>query len=335
MSDLNNNIAVQAVGNLRVYNCGGGGIGVGKYFEPERDKINPGFARLHSVYMDTSKASTFGVPEEFFYQLPEKNGSGGIRKYNGPDIIRYTGEMLQLFPPMEHNVVIHTTTGGSGSVMGPSIASELLAQGKSVIVFAIGSDDTKNYIENTVGTMESYHHIAELREAGLVLQYLQNGVDGTIEEVDRKIHLAVSCLTVLYSGMNKNLDDRDVYNWSHFSEVTSYSPQVGVLSIHQGEMKLANDANLITVATLNRDLNNTRVGYPVEFQRVGVPLHIEDREDVLKFPLHFAVTDGYLDTVMKDLRRQLAEYDKKAGARVIRNNLSDGSKKVASNGLVF
>jgi hypothetical protein len=183
--------------------------------------------------------------------------------------------------------------------------------------------------------MESYHHIAKLRDSGLVLRYLQNGVDGTIEEVDKKIHLDVSCLTVLYSGQNKNLDDRDLYNWSHFSEVTSYSPQVGVLSIHQGEMKLANDANLISVATLNSDLNNTRVGYPVEFQRVGVPLYVEDKERVLKFPLHFAVTDGYLDTLMKGLRQQLAEYDKKSSARVIRNNLSDDSKKVASNGLVF
>lgn len=334
MSDTNN-VATQTINRLRVYNCGGGGIGVGKYFEPERNKTNEGYAQLFPVYMDTSNASTFGVPDEFFYQLPEKNGSGGIRKFNGPDIIRYTGEMLQRFPAFEHNIVIHTTTGGSGSVMGPSIVSELLAQGKSVIVFAIGGDDTKNYIENSISTMSSYGSIANLREAGIVLRYLQNGLDGTIEEVDQKIHLDVSCLTVLYSGQNKNMDARDLYNWSHFSEVTSYGPQVGVLSIHQQEMKLGNDTNLISVATLNNDLNGTRVPYPVEFQRVGVPMNIGEHKDTLKFPLHFAVTDGYLDTVLKGLRRQLAEYDTKASARVIRNQLSDGKSKVESNGVEF
>lgn len=335
MEQNTNVITENNLGNIRIFCCGGAGIGVGKYFEPERNKANPGYAKLSPVYMDTSTASNFGVPAESFYQLPEAAGSGGVRKYNGPDIIRYTGEMLQKFPGLDHNIVIHSTTGGSGSVMGPSIASELLAQGKSVIVFAIGGDETLNYIQNTVATMESYENIANLREKPIVLQYLQNEVDGTIEQVDAKIHLAVSCLTVLYSGQNRNLDNRDLFNWLHFNEVTSYGPQVGVLSIHQGELHLAKDANLVSVATLNKDLNGTRVGHPVEFQRVGVPTNIVADHDPLKFPLHFAITDGYLDLVMKGLRKQVADYTVKAGARVVRNKLSDGTKKAAANGMVF
>lgn len=338
MSELNN---TNTLGKLRIYACGGAGIGIGKYFELERGRQNAGYAELDPVYMDTSKASTYGVPADHFYQLPEAEGSGGVRRYNGADIVKYTGEMLQRFPALQHNIVIHSTTGGSGSVMGPSLVSELLEQGKSVIVFCIGGDDTKNYIENTIGTLESYEGIVETREKPVVLQFLQNGHDGTIEEVDSKVHLAVSCLTALYSGQNKNLDNRDLHNILHFDGVTTYQPQVGVLSIHQGKL-VVGDVNLISVATLNTDLNNTKLGQPVEFQRVGVPVHIVEEEAklpeekrALKFPLHFAVADGFLDTVMKGLRKQLADYEQRESARVVKNKLSDGSKKKASNGLVF
>lgn len=329
MSQLNQ------LNDVRLYNVGGAGIGVGKYFEADRNQVTDGFAKLHPVYMDTSKASTFGVPEEFFYHLPGAIGSGGVRAYNGPDIIRYTGEMLQAFPPMETNIIIHSTTGGSGSIMGPSIASELLAQGKNVIVFAIGSDDTLNYINNTIGTLDSYENIARIREAGVPLRFLQNGTDGTVEEVDKMIRQDISSLAVLYSGQNKNLDMRDLFNWTHFSNVTSYQPQVAVLSIHRGNVTLAKDTNLITVATLNSDLNNTKLDYPVEFQRVGVPQAENVSESNLKYPLHFVITDGYLDTVMKSLRNQKADFETKASARVVRNQLSDGKKPVQSNGIVF
>lgn len=332
--NANTNAATQDLGTIRIYSCGGCGIGIGKYFEPERKEVNPGYAKLDPVYMDTSRASTFGVPAEHFYQLPEAEGSGGKRSFNGEDIIRYTGEMLQRFAPAQYNIVIHSTTGGSGSVMGPSIASELLAQGKTVIVFAIGGDDTKQYIKNSIGTMSSYEGIVDTREKPIILQYLQNGIDGTIEEVDAKVHLAISCLTVLFSGQNKNLDARDIYHWAHFDQVTSYAPQVGVLTIHQRDLEIK-DANLISVATLNTDLNNTKVNHPVEYQRVGVPTHAIESKAPLRFPLHFAIIDGFLDGVMKNLRKQLEEFEKREGARVVRNRLSTGNEKRAPNGITF
>uniref|UniRef100_A0AAU7PF38 Tubulin nucleotide-binding domain-like superfamily protein n=1 Tax=Burkholderia phage vB_BgluM-SURPRISE13 TaxID=3159457 RepID=A0AAU7PF38_9VIRU len=338
MSELNN---TNTLGKIRIFCTGGAGIGIGKYFELERGKQNPGYAEVDPVYMDTSKASTFGVPAEYFYQLPEANGSGGKRSHNGADIVKYTGEMLQRFPLADFNIVIHSATGGSGSVMGPSIVSEALNQGKSVIAFVIGGDDTKNYIENCIGTLESYEGIVEAREQPVVLQFLQNGVDGSIEDIDLKVHVAISCLTALYSGQNKNLDERDLHHWLHFDEVTTYQPQVGVLSIHQEKLTVG-DVNLISVATLNTDLNNTKVGQPVEYQRVGVPMNIVEREAALskddrtmRFPLHFAVADGFLDTVVKGLRKQVADYEQREAARVVKNKLSDGTKKRASNGLVF
>lgn len=320
---------------IRIYNTGGAGIGVGKYFEGARGKHEDGIADLFPVYIDASTASTFGVPEDHFYQLPGSIGSGGVRKFNAPEIVRHTGEILQKFPPMETNVIIHSSTGGSGSVMGPSIVSELLAQRKNVIIYAISSDDTLNYIENSIGTVESYASICELRETGVVLNLLQNGIDGKVEDIDRMVRRDVACLTSLFSGNNKNLDARDLYNFLHFSDVTTFAPQVASLSVHRGKVVVENDSSIITVATLNKDLDDTRLDYPVEFQRVGVPMSEDFQQDGLAWPLHFVITDGYLDKIMKKLRKQKADFELKASARVVRNNLSDGSKKALPNGLVF
>lgn len=335
MTEIENTVAHQQ-GEIKVYCAGGAGIGIGKYFEAERTARNPGYATLTPIYMDTSKASNFGVPDEFFYHLEEKDGSGGVRAENGADIIKRTKEILQKFPAGEMNIVISSTTGGSGSVMGPSIVSELLDQGKPVIAFHVGGDDTLQYIKNTIATMASYSSIAKLRETPVVLQYLHNGIDGDIAAVDLKIHVAISCLAALYSRQNKNLDGRDLGNWLNFSRpgVTSYSPQVAVLVTGQKDLDIG-DANLISVVTLNDGLDGTRVNHPVEYQRVGVPMNLGKAKGDLKFPLHFGVTDGFVDTVVKKLRKAEAEYESRAAARVIRNKLTTGKEEVQSNGLVF
>lgn len=334
MTDQNNAVLAPQ-GKIRIYSVGGAGIGVGKYFEQERGVRNEGYAELHPAYADTSTASTFGVPEDSFYQIPNADGSGGVRSHNAAEIVRSTNDILARFEPLEMNIVIGSVTGGSGSVWGPSIVSELLARDLPVIVFAISGDETKQYIENSIKTLLSYEGITSVRKKPVVMAFHQNHTDGTVEEIDQRIQLAISCLTVLYSRRNKNLDTRDLYNWLNFNHpgVTTFAEQVAILSVHQGQIDLP-DQTLISVATLNTDLNNTRIGQPVDYQRVGVPMVI-DEASRLKFPLHFAISDGLLDGIVKRLRRQVAEYDSKALARTIRNRLGTGKEEVTSNGLVF
>lgn len=341
MEQVTNNADQLQTGNIRLYLPGGAGIGIGKYFEADRGKREPGYAALHPAYLDTSNASAFGVPEQHFFHLKkasgeETDGSGGIRSEHAGVIIEYTGEILEKFPPMDMNIVVASTTGGSGSTYAPSIVSELLLRDKPVIVLHVGSDDTLNYIKNTISVMAGYESTAKLRNKPVVLSYFHNGVDGTVEEVDAKIQNMIACLTVLYSRQNRNMDSRDLYNWLFFNRkgVTSFDAQVAVLKTCTGALEIG-DAQLISLATLNDSLNNTRVEQPVEFQRVGIPEQLNSENRRLKYPLHFAIVDGFVSDVVKKLRKVKSEFEQKAGSRVVKNKLSTGNETVAGNGMVF
>lgn len=340
MSELNN-VTTQQLGKLTMYCGGGAGIGIGKYFESDRNKIFEGHASLCPYYMDTSTASTFGVPEEFFYHLgsetgEDTDGSGGIRSEHGETIGEHAKEILQKFPPADASILISSTTGGSGCNYIQALASELLAQGKLVFIFHVGGDDTLNYIKNTISTLAGYPNIAKLRGMPVILSYLQNGKDGTVEEIDEIIRGEISCLTVLFSRQNRNMDSRDLFHWANFSRrgVTTFDPQVAVLKIGRGAVP-ASDYSLISLATLSTSLNNTKADRPVEFQRVGIPSYQLSDKQMESYPLHFAIFDGFMDSVMKDMKKQRDDYSAKASSRVIRNTLTAEGGTVAKNGMVY
>lgn len=340
MSELNN-VTTQQLGEITVYCGGGAGIAIGKYFEADRNKTIQGHAAMRLYYMDTSKASNFGVPEQYFYHLgnatgEDTDGSGGIRSEHGETIGEHAKEILQKFPPADASILISSTTGGSGCNYIQALASELLAQGKLVFIFHVGSDDTLNYIKNTISTLAGYPNIAKLRGMPVILSYFQNGKDGTAEEVDEAIRSEIACLTVLFSRQNRNMDSRDLYHWANFSRrgVTSFEPQVAVLKIGRGKVP-ASDQSLISLATLSNSLNDTKADRPVEFQRVGIPMYDLTEDQLKGYPLHFGIFDGFMDTVMKDMKKQRDDFALKAAGRVIRNNLTSDSGKVSANGMVY
>lgn len=342
MSELNN-VTTQKIGVMTAYCGGGAGISIGKYFENDREAVIEGHAIMRPYYMDTSKASNYGVPEEFFFHLgdatgdEETDGSGGLRSTHGPEISERTKEILERFPPGDVSICLSSTTGGSGCSYAQAIASELLARGKTVFIFHVLADDTLNYIKNTISTLAGYPNIAKLRNAPPVLRVLQNGVDGTTEEVDEIIRQEISCLSVLFSRQNRNMDSRDLANWANFSRkgVTSFAPQVAVLHIGKGKLPDVNQP-LISLATLSDSLNNTRVDVPVEFQRVGLPNFTLSDNRQMSYPLHFGIYDGQIDTIVKKMIKLRDEFALKASGRIVRNTMPDTvGGTVADNGMVY
>lgn len=339
---MSNQVEQAQVGKIRVFALGGTGINIVSALEASREHTDPGMAHLDIVYADTSVASIpANIDRKHFYKLENPNaeidGSGGERAHNAEEIAASHLEILHKFPAHELSIVVSSTSGGSGSVLANTIVSELLSQDKQVIVLAVGADDTKQYIKNTINTLVSYENIARNNERPVIMHYTQNGEAGmSIEQVNKRIRQVISALAMLFSRQNGNLDSRDLYNFLNFHNVTTFQPQVGVLSVNYGKLDIG-DEQLISLATLSTSMDNTRVDQLVEYQRVGIvkSFTADGNSEKDDQPIHFAVTDGFLDGVVRKMRKRLAQFEETAAQRKVLNNLGTGKETANKRGLVL
>lgn len=308
-------------GNIKLYACGGAGINIGKMFESVRDQDNDMFATLDVSYLDTSVANLADpiIPRKSVYLVPGKDGSGQKRKLNAEDIFAHAPSMLEKHQPSGFNIVVHSLSGGSGSVIGPALVSELLARDELVVVIGVGEDDTVTHMENTHMTLLSYINIAATRERPVVKAYFQNSNLTPLDDVNKGIAQLITALTVLASRQNIGLDSRDLINWINFDRVTSFQPQLAMLSLFEGTNIDANVGNIITVATLATQGGASSIGQIVDYQTVGrLPDAPEGEESRvhLSAPFHFVISDGVHVDVVNRLDTALTEHRRKAAARV-------------------
>ncbi len=329
-------------GTTKIFACGGAGINLGKAFEPMRAKNTPLFSTLEICYLDTSPANLQdpSLPRDSIYRIPGVNGSGQVRKENAEKIFAHAPQMLEKHRPAKSNIVIHSLSGGSGSVIGPALVSEMLAAGENVVVITIGEDDTVKHMENTHMSIMSYMSIAAQNEKPVIAAYFQNSNLTPEADVNKAINQLVTALTVLYSGENIGMDDRDLFNWLNYNAVTRFGPQLSLLSVFEGTDVGQNIGDIISVVTLATSDGPSAVGQLVEYQKVGrLPVHGDEVDSPVHMaaPIHFVTSDGVWGDVFSKLDAQLTDYNRKAAARVPQLSQADLLKKgpaAAKNGVM-
>jgi hypothetical protein len=323
-------------GKLRVYACGGGGVNIGYLLEKYRGLKEPGFAELDVVYIDTSRSNIKAeIKEENIYLIPDVDGSGKIRAENHLAIAGCARNILQQFKPGDLNVVLSTAAGGSGSVIAPLLASELLAADAPLIAIAIGSTDTTLEAENTYKTLLSYESISKIRSAPIVLYYEQNNEKLNRVGVNNSISLFITKLTMLASRENAELDTRDIRNWLRFDVPTSFGPQLASLAFIEKQDIPKELGNLISVATLATEEANIRIGPPLEYQCNG---HVPSSIDPVMhntMPIHFIVCDGPVKQTFTELKALVKEIEQGRAARKQRAEVLTPEHKPTDTGLML
>lgn len=323
-------------GNIKLFACGGAGINLGKTFEHMRGQDAPMFALVDICYLDTSKANLQdnALPLEAIYRVPGADGSGQVRREHAEAIFAHAPAMLEKHRPGKANIVLHSLSGGSGSVIGPALVSEMLARGESVIVICIGETDTIKHIDNTHMALLSYVGIVNATEKPVVAAYFQNSNLTPEAEVNKAIGQLITALCVLYSGENISMDTQDLYNWLNFDKVTDFAPQLALLSLFEGSQIDDNSiGNVITVATLATEDGPSGLDQVVEYQKVGrlpKPVVGEPSMVHMQAPIHFVTSDGVYSDLIEKLETQLADHRRKASARVPKPQ-QDLLKKVAGS----
>lgn len=315
-------------GKLKIYGAGGAGTNIASYFNSAA--IEPNCAAISTCYIDTSRSNIKeGIDESNVFILDNVDGSGKVRSENHVEINNVVRKILLSFEPEDFNVVVFSASGGSGSVIGPLIVSELLSRGESVVAVVVGSHESVITANNTMNTIKSLESISKRADQPVVMYYEHN--DRKRSEVDTQLKLAISALAVLASKQNRELDTKDIANWLMFNKTTSVSAQLATLEIFK-ESEAADDVtDPISVVSLYDDEDTMPLKAIPEYHAAGyLPVKSDQFNE-----LHYIISIDTLPSIVGDLKATLGRYQTQKDSRVKQTSIVDPSDEVNDNGLVL
>jgi hypothetical protein len=325
-------------GQVRIYGVGGAGSNVTSQIENvDRNDVEAFIqADVLTCYADTSRSNLEdGIPNEKFYLIPARDGSGKIRTENKDEIAEYVLPILQKFQPADLNIVIHSGGGGSGSVIGPMLVRELMKRGVPVLVFMVGSAESVKDAQNSLATLKTYASLVSALQVPLTLAYLQNTRETPRETINTRIKGMVSALLMLFSRNNKELDTQDLINWLRFDKGAGHDPQLSVLSMFGKTESVPDIGNLLSLATLTIPGADTSFnGMLPAYHAIGF-VQTNDNTVRDRLPVHFAISDGILSPAAEGMQRVLDQHQQSQNAMVKTKSILGKTDQADDGGMVW
>jgi hypothetical protein len=324
---------------LNLYGCGGTGINIAMQFQKFAGLQDPGFCKMQTYYIDTSSSNTSSNSSSdntFIVDglFNNKEGSGKVRGSNYDPISERSKEILHKFKPGNVNIVIHSGSGGSGSVIGPVLVSELLARDETVIVLMVGTTSSRIEIDNTKKTLVSYENISQKRGKPVICFYRENSKETPRGAVDNAMQVAVVILAAIFSGENRELDSADLSNWLNYNRVTGYTPKLNLLEFSSTAVALGKNQTLISLATLTDDKSHSDADIPVEYQCVGYLGDQAASKIGMKLPIHACIVGGFFTDAVNKLTERIKMFDE-IRATVVEKSIAKDMKSDTDDGLVL
>lgn len=223
---------------VRIYACGGTGIAIGKKVSDL--SLSKGAAVPKIVFCDTSKSDMrVGFEKLDKYILSNIDGAGKRQGEHALPIRNAIPELLEEHPPAELNIIIASTSGGTGSTFSIELAKVLIAAGHPVIIQYVVTSEDGRATQNSINTLKHLNHVSQKSNLPIVLDltHQQNGSDEAL--TDKDVTVKIATLLVLGGGHNEGLDTRDVNNFIFFPQVTDVKPRLLLLDLRQGELAIS------------------------------------------------------------------------------------------------
>lgn len=342
------------VGQMRIYACGGTGMNIARYFEPARGEYHPGMAQVHPAYFDTSRSNvTAEISQENAYLLTKSadgvdiDGGGKVRRLNAQEIVDAVKPFLNRFEPMDLNVVIFSSAGGSGSVFGPSLIGELLQRGERVVGLVVGSVASGKEVENAVNSFKTLDNISRNTVgAPLVIAYEQNGPDSPRGHVDQIMQTLASQLSILTSRQNDELDRQDILHALRPDKAFDYEARVLTMEIFVDnktlETEAAAGAQFVSVASLYQNRESTPTSATPAYAAVGYmpqALFAGVRDDTkrgqIPKTLHYAVRQDDFNKIFQDLKSKDSELRRLTTASPAAKSVLESRDTAGPGGLIL
>ncbi|MAP21321.1 MAG: hypothetical protein CL582_10335 [Alteromonadaceae bacterium] len=305
---------------VRLYGCGGAGVNIVSNYATRGKE--PGCAELIPSLIDTSASNLRSreVPEESVYQVEGLDGSGKIRSENHAEINKVIKEVLVKMPPTDFNIVVFSTSGGSGSVIGPLLMKELMSRGIATIAVVVGSDESVIAAENTLKTLQSLELISKKTETPLVMSYHHNDQNTRRSQIDKEMLAEIGSLAILASGENLEMDRLDLVHWLNYTKVNGGTPRLSTLDIAMSGEAYSSLSGVLSVASLYNDADQERIVTSADYHSDG----LADLSSIDLKEVHFAIGVEGVGKIGEDIKKRVAQMKETREARVERNSLLDG-----------
>ena len=314
---------------VNIFSVGGCGINVLKKLE-----LTDEMANVKRCFVDTSMSNlrnvTVGEDEVFLFEGVD--GSGKVRAENHEIIGKHAKHILAKFPPSKFNIVISSGSGGSGSVLGPTLASNIQGTDSQVVVILVGSTSSEIEIENSMKTLMSYDSVAHRTKSPIVMHYLENSKESPRAVIDDAAIAAVKALLVLFSGQNDELDTADLRHWLDHKDLNKE-----LVSLHfcMSEAGYHEAGSVVTVATLAHHGQETLLNPLPAYQAVGFVTRSEEDSFVGDSPLHYAISSDLVGVTHKRLSTTLKEVKDQLATAVNREKLYSKDTEITEHGLIL
>jgi len=317
---------------MKLLGCGGAGINIVKKF---LGKSGEGFADLDICMLDTSRSNMpKDINEDNIYLFDGLDGSGKLRASNYSVISERAREIVQRVKPGDVTVVVHSASGGSGSVLAPVLISELLKREVMVMVVAVGSSDSRIEVENTIKTLKSYAIISQKNERPINMIYAENTREMGRGAVDKAIETNIILASLFFSGQNRELDKSDLRNFLDYHKVTSFAPKLTMVDFCSGGVSLERDQALVSAVSLTDENASTAIDQPLEYQATGFITTAVKEAVKVDMPIHMVTVANYFGNVIERLEKQLRVIDE-ARSAVIEKSIVSNQENYTDTGLVL
>jgi hypothetical protein len=286
-------------------------------------------------FIDTSKSNLEdNFPKDQIYLVDGLDGSGKKRDSNYDTLSECSKDILLKFKPENINVIIHSASGGSGSVIGPIIVSEMLARKESVIVLLVGGTASRIEAKNTLNTLKSYEMISQKRDMPVVTCYKENTLSRPRGHVDSEMTTTIVLLSSIFSEDNKEIDKSDLRNFLTFNVVTSHTSQLALLNFFSQNIELDKGEHLLSLLTLTDTTVSSDIVIPVEYQTVGYISESTKNSIDIAIPIHAGIISGYFNNIVTLLENKLKVFDEHRNT-LVEKRIVDENTKSTNDGLVF
>lgn len=297
---------------LSIYGMGGCGINsINNIIIPSEAA---GFPETFYASIDTSKSNIApkSVNKGETFLIPGIDGSGKDRRFAYKLALPHIDSMLLASPPKNFNIVIFGLSGGSGSVLGPLLIEELIKRGEAVIgmcVISTASSKEANNAYQTLGTLQNLS-VKSLKTPIVCCMY-ENTSTTTRAMVDDRIENDIRSIAMLVSGMNLEMDKKDLYNWLNYDRITKVPAQLVDLNIHLGKGTNTNEVeSAIAIANLLPSKSDNELELGQMYSCVGYCSEATIGAYTADIPpMHFIISNQYMNARTQELSKVIKEFE--------------------------